>query len=205
MNKWISLTLILLTGSFVEAASKADFLANKKKNIEARGNTYDPIQWSATFDKMDLNNDGILTPEELAAHDAAKKGSRRGSNKAPQVAVTAPAAQSVSGSDALFEGNPATTVWFNQAAKGFDQSLVLGNGRVGAMVFGDADEERVVLNEESVWSGSRGENNVPGGYKYLPDMRRLLAEEKFGEANALKKKAAMACGAATGSRFARNG
>ena len=95
----------------------------------------------------------------------------------------------VSYSAVIAADNPATTIWFKQAGKGFDQSLVIGNGRVGAMVYGDPDKERIVLNEESVWSGSRGENNVSGGYKYLPEMRRLLAEEKFDEANALKKKA----------------
>ena len=95
----------------------------------------------------------------------------------------------VSHSALIAADNPATTIWFGQPAEGFYQSLVLGNGRVGAMVYGDPDKERIVLNEESVWSGSRGENNVSGGYKYLPEMRRLLAEEKFDEANALKKKA----------------
>ena len=95
----------------------------------------------------------------------------------------------VSHSAVIAADNPATTIWFGQPAEGFYQSLVLGNGRVGAMVYGDPDKERIVLNEESVWSGSRGENNVSGGYKYLPEMRRLLAEEKFDEANALKKKA----------------
>jgi alpha-L-fucosidase 2 len=87
------------------------------------------------------------------------------------------------------ENSADTTLWYEQPAAGFDQSLVLGNGRVGAMVFGGTDEECIVLNEESVWSGSPAENNVPGGHQYLPEMRRLLAQEKFDEANALKKKA----------------
>ncbi|NIL95793.1 MAG: glycoside hydrolase family 95 protein, partial [Planctomycetales bacterium] len=95
----------------------------------------------------------------------------------------------------------ATSLWFQQPATGFDQSLVLGNGRMGAMVWGGTDEERIVLNEESVWSGSRVENNVPGGYQYLPEMRRLLAEEKFVEANALKKKAFPTKGA---PKYAKN-
>ncbi|MDD7983962.1 glycoside hydrolase family 95 protein [Lentisphaera marina] len=80
-------------------------------------------------------------------------------------------------------------LWYKQAARGFEQSLPLGNGRLGAMVFGDADEERIVINEESVWSGSKVENNIPGGYKHLSKIRQLLGEEKFTEANKLMKQA----------------
>lgn len=93
----------------------------------------------------------------------------------------------IDSSKILNEINPTTNLWFDQPGKGFDQSLVIGNGRLGAMVFGGVDEELIVLNEESVWSGSRGENNVPGGHKYLPEIRRLLSEEKFSEANGLMK------------------
>lgn len=85
--------------------------------------------------------------------------------------------------------DPASTIWFKNPAKGFDQSLVLGNGRVGAMIYGDPEKESIVLNEESCWSGSPAENNVPGGHKHLPEIRRLLGEEKYTEANALLKQA----------------
>ena len=80
-------------------------------------------------------------------------------------------------------------LWYKQAAQGFEQSLPIGNGRLGAMVFGDLDEERIVINEESVWSGSKVENNIPGGYKHLAKIRQLLGEEKFTEANKLMKEA----------------
>ena len=69
----------------------------------------------------------------------------------------------------LHAANPATTVWFEQPAAEFHQSLVLGNGRIGAMVFGGVDEERIVLNESSVWSGSSADVLIPGGYKLLPE------------------------------------
>jgi len=82
---------------------------------------------------------------------------------------------------------PTTTVWFKQPANSFDQSLALGNGRIGASVFGGVDEERIVLNESSVWSGSRVDNDIPGGYKHLPEIRKLLAEERYREAGKLTK------------------
>lgn len=92
--------------------------------------------------------------------------------------------------------DPGTTrLWYQQPATGFDQSLVLGNGRIGAMVFGEPNSERIILNEESVWSGCRMEHDVAGGAKYLPEIRRLLAEEKFTEANAVNRKAFQAQGA----------
>ena len=187
-------------GKSADGATKKEYLANKKKNIEARGKHYDPTQWSEHFDRMDLDKDGVLRPQEQAAYEATKKAGKTATEAASK-AQQAPAkstgqspvatvpASAISSSDAPFTGSPATTVWFKQPGKGFDQSLVIGNGRVGAMVYGSPDEERIILNEESVWSGSRGENNVPGGYQYLPEMRRLLAEEKFAEANALKRKA----------------
>ena len=202
MKRLLPFFLILLAAGCANAApssvTRADFLANKKTNIEALGKVYNAQQWGDHFDLMDANRDGLLTAQEQADFDAAKKTTTVAKTPAPKahapVKTQAAKAASnvtpaVAASKAPFEGNPATTVWFNQPGKGFEQSLVIGNGRVGAMVFGDVNEERIVLNEESVWSGSRGENNVPGGYQYLPEMRRLLAEEKFTEANALKRKA----------------
>jgi len=91
-------------------------------------------------------------------------------------------------STAVAGAAPATTVWFRQPAAGFDQSLVLGNGRIGAMVYGGVEREKIVLNESSVWSGSHVDNDIPGAYKHLPEIRRLLAEEKLIEAGRLTKK-----------------
>ena len=108
--------------------------------------------------------------------------------------ITAAAAVPASGlrpidKDWVEKRDSASTIWFGQPAEGFYQALVLGNGRVGAMVYGDPDQELIVLNEESVWSGSKVENNIPGGYKHLAEIRRLLAEEKFKEANSLTRQA----------------
>jgi len=81
--------------------------------------------------------------------------------------------------------SPATTIWFAAPAKEFTESLPLGNGRLGAMMFGGVDEERIVLNESSVWSGSRQNADRPDAYKSLPEIRRLLLEGKNVEAEAL--------------------
>ncbi len=69
-----------------ERQTKADWLANKKVNIEARGKTYDAAHMSAAFDSMDLDKDGILTPEEMAAHKAARKSGKK-PLKAPEPGI----------------------------------------------------------------------------------------------------------------------
>ncbi|HLX69408.1 MAG TPA: glycoside hydrolase family 95 protein [Verrucomicrobiae bacterium] len=78
-----------------------------------------------------------------------------------------------------------TTIWFEAPAKNFTESLPIGNGRLGAMMFGGVDEERIVLNESSVWSGSRQDADRPDAYKALPEIRRLLLEGKNADAEAL--------------------
>ena len=78
-----------------------------------------------------------------------------------------------------------TTIWFDAPARDFTESLPLGNGRLGAMMFGGVNEERIVLNESSVWSGSRQDADRPDACKSLPEIRRLLLAGKNPEAEAL--------------------
>lgn len=61
----------------------------------------------------------------------------------------------------------------------------MGNGRLGAMMFGGVNEERIVLNESSLWSGSPQDADRPDAYKVLPEIRKLLLEGKNPEAEAL--------------------
>jgi alpha-L-fucosidase 2 len=80
---------------------------------------------------------------------------------------------------------PETTIWLDAPAKDYTQSSPMGNGRLGAMMFGGVDEERIVLNESSVWSGSRQDADRKGASRVLPEIRRLLLEGKNPEAEAL--------------------
>jgi alpha-L-fucosidase 2 len=80
---------------------------------------------------------------------------------------------------------PETTIWFDQPARAFTESSPMGNGRLGAMMFGGVDEERIVLNESSVWSGSPQDADRPDAYKVLPEIQKLLLEGKNPEAEAL--------------------
>ena len=70
-------------------------------------------------------------------------------------------------------------------ARDFTESHLLGNGRLGACVYGELLREQVVLNESSVWSGSREAADRPGASAYLPEIRRLLREGRNDEAQQL--------------------
>jgi len=81
--------------------------------------------------------------------------------------------------------SPDSTIWFDQPAKVFTESLPLGNGRLGAMDFGGVENERVVLNEDSLWCGSPQNADRTNAFEALPEIRRLLLEGKNHEAEAL--------------------
>ena len=89
-------------------------------------------------------------------------------------------------------------VRFDQPAKHFTQSSPLGNGRLGAMVFGGIDEERVVLNEAGMWSGSVQDADRPNAAAALPEIRRLLLEGKNVEAEKLVAENFTCAGAGSG-------
>src|SRR4030095_1216862 len=76
-------------------------------------------------------------------------------------------------------------IWFDNPATQFTQSLPLGNGRLGAMIFGGVGEEKIVLNENSLWSGSPQDADRPDAAMYLPEIRSLLLEGKNDEAEKL--------------------
>jgi alpha-L-fucosidase 2 len=70
--------------------------------------------------------------------------------------------------------NSSSSLWFTEPGKAFTESCPLGNGRLGAMVFGDPHHERVVLNESTMWSGSQQDADRPEAYKVLPQIRAFL-------------------------------
>ncbi|MFF2090461.1 glycoside hydrolase N-terminal domain-containing protein [Paenibacillus sp. NPDC058174] len=76
-------------------------------------------------------------------------------------------------------------LWYKQPAKIWDEALPLGNGKLGAMVFGDVYNERIALNEDSVWYGGPTDRNNPDALPNLPEIRRLLAEGRLNEAQEL--------------------
>ncbi|MCE5346062.1 MAG: glycoside hydrolase family 95 protein [Bacteroidales bacterium] len=76
-------------------------------------------------------------------------------------------------------------IWFNQPASTWNDALPIGNGRLGAMVFGGIETERLELNEESVWTGEVRWDANPDALKNLPKVRQLLFDGRYQEAEKL--------------------
>lgn len=74
---------------------------------------------------------------------------------------------------------------FDSPATHFTQSIPLGNGHLGAMVYGNPINERIVLNENSMWSGGVENPNRADASQHLPEIQRLLKEGKNKEAQEL--------------------
>ncbi|MBE3099587.1 MAG: glycoside hydrolase family 95 protein [Planctomycetes bacterium] len=83
-------------------------------------------------------------------------------------------------------------VWFREPATRWDNALPVGNGRLGAMVFGGVPEERIQLNEDTLWAGGPYDPSNPEALEALPEARRLIFEGQYREANNLIGKKMMA-------------
>ncbi len=89
------------------------------------------------------------------------------------------------------ETKPDMKIWFNKPAATWNEALPVGNGSLGAMIFGGPSTERLQLNEESVWTGSPRWDANPDALKNLPRVRRLLFEGKYAEAEKLAQNGIM--------------
>lgn len=79
----------------------------------------------------------------------------------------------------------STLVWYAHPADKWENALPLGNGRLGAMVFGRTDEEEIQLNEDTYWSGGPYSTTVRGGHQALPEIRRLIFDGQLIRAHRL--------------------
>ena len=83
-------------------------------------------------------------------------------------------------------------LWYDEPAKAWTDALAIGNGRLGAMVFGRTDEERIQLNEDTLWAGGPYDPSHPDALKALPEVRKLVFEGKYRDAQNLAHKTMMA-------------
>jgi alpha-L-fucosidase 2 len=90
-----------------------------------------------------------------------------------RIGVAAPAGSAGSGKMV-----PDTTVWMQQPASAWQDALPVGNGRLGAMVFGGMKSERLALNEDTLYSGGPRDWNNPGAKEHLPIVRKLVLVDK---------------------------
>jgi alpha-L-fucosidase 2 len=79
-------------------------------------------------------------------------------------------------------------LWYNSPSQEWTDALPVGNGRLGGMIFGDPVVERIQVNEESLWGGSKVPNNNPEALKHLPEIRQLILDGKIPQAFDLSEK-----------------
>ena len=93
--------------------------------------------------------------------------------------------------DARAQQGAANVLFYTHPAREWNQALPLGNGRLGAMVFGNVVAERIQLNENSLWMGGPRDTNNPDALKHLAEVRRLLFAGMPVEAYAVAEKYSM--------------
>ncbi|MBM6993918.1 MAG: glycoside hydrolase family 95 protein [Prevotella sp.] len=82
-------------------------------------------------------------------------------------------------------GSAQQRLWYNRPATQWVEALPVGNGFLGAMVYGGTTEETLLLNETTFWSGGPYDNNSQESLSYLPEIRQKIFEGKEGEAQKL--------------------
>ena len=83
-------------------------------------------------------------------------------------------------------------LWYDEPAQVWTEALPLGNGRLGAMVYGTPAMENIQLNEETLWAGRPNNNANPNAMEYIPKVRQLVFEGKYLEAQTLATEKVMA-------------
>jgi alpha-L-fucosidase 2 len=76
-------------------------------------------------------------------------------------------------------------LWYERAAEKWTEALPVGNGRLGAMVFGGTTNERIQLNEDTVWAGPPVPEDRKGAYVHIEKARELFFEGKYSEGQKL--------------------
>jgi alpha-L-fucosidase 2 len=83
----------------------------------------------------------------------------------------------------------ALTLWYKQPARQWVEALALGNGQIGAMVFGGVEQELIQLNENTLYSGGPVKKEInPGAVTYLPQVRKALFNQDLALADSLTRK-----------------
>src|SRR5436190_589720 len=84
--------------------------------------------------------------------------------------------------DARSQDSEQWLLWYKAPAKQWVEALPLGNGRLGAMVFGGVEQEKLQLNEDTLWAGGPYDPNNTNALPSLPEARRLIFDGKYVEA-----------------------
>jgi alpha-L-fucosidase 2 len=131
--------------------------------------------WIAAGDHPALARpDRVMDPDLLARMQPMAVGTRRTRNE-PQTEAT----------------GTLPDLWYSQPAAAWTEALPVGNGRLGAMVFGGTDRERIQLNEATVWEGNADDRNAPSAVSSFRAARELALAGKIPEAQAILQRDCM--------------
>jgi len=86
------------------------------------------------------------------------------------------------------ETSDALKLWYTQPAREWTQALPIGNGRLGAMVYGGTQQEQLQINEDTLWSGGPHDYSNPEAYSHLATVRQLLEHGEYDKAEAAAQK-----------------
>ena len=84
-------------------------------------------------------------------------------------------------------------LWYDKPAKEWEEALPLGNGRMGAMIFGGVARERLQVNEETMWYGAKRDRRNPDARRYLEEIRSCIFDGRIGKAQKLLNMAVAGC------------
>jgi alpha-L-fucosidase 2 len=73
-------------------------------------------------------------------------------------------------------------LWYESPAENFNEALPLGNGRLGDMIYGGVNDDRIALNEDTIWAGGEAPKPSPEAFMALPKVRQLLFDGKYQDA-----------------------
>ena len=86
------------------------------------------------------------------------------------------------------DSSDALKLWYTQPATEWTEALPIGNGRLGAMVYGGVEQEHLQLNEDTLWSGGPHCYDNPDAYQHLATVRELFERGEYAEAEATAQK-----------------
>ncbi|MCF3649209.1 glycoside hydrolase family 95 protein [Synoicihabitans lomoniglobus] len=93
---------------------------------------------------------------------------------------------------AFADSSDRLKLWYDEPAAQWVEALPVGNGRLGGMVFGGIEMERIQLNEDTLWGGGPFDPAREGAREALPEIRRLIAEGDYTAAQAMAQERFMA-------------
>lgn len=85
----------------------------------------------------------------------------------------------------------APVLWYERPAGEWNEALPVGNGHLGGMVFGRTEIERIQLNTDTLWAGSPQQRDIPGAFRHLPEVRRMLFAGQYAEAERMVEETMM--------------